>query len=108
MQEMRFIQFEVIRSVSQCKKLWKEKSPKSRLWDIWEFNYCFYNPREHKPFFIAGYMNEKCIGLLPMWFDKKAEEYYFFGGFFPERRTFFLDDKEDLPQFLEKCSKETI
>ncbi len=83
-------------------------SPNEKLFDLWNFRMCFYDPNENTPYFIVGYENGEAVGILPLYFDKAANQYAYFGGWFPERNTFYIKDKKKLPQFLERCPNNTL
>ena len=96
------LKFKIIKEIEECEKLWKLLSTNKTLWDIWEVNYCFYNPKLYDLHFIVGYDDDKLVGLLPLWLDKKEDVHGFFGGEFPEKRIFFVKNKDLIHVFLEQ------
>lgn len=100
------MEFRSFTKLEDCKKLWDKFSPKDILWDLWDFNHCFFNPDINRFYFIVGYENNKEIGLLPLQYESDVKCYSFFGGNYPERRRFFIKDKEKIKQFLESSQKD--
>ncbi|MBU4502703.1 MAG: GNAT family N-acetyltransferase [Nanoarchaeota archaeon] len=96
------MQIKTITNITQCKKLWKEFSPKKNIWGLWDIVYSFYNRRIHKPLFLILEDDKgKIEGLLPLWFDKEGGWYTLFGGSYPENRRLWFDIKH-FKLFLEK------
>lgn len=100
------LKFKIIKTLEDCEKLWKAVSPNKILWDVWETNVCFYDPKLYDLHFIAGYEGARLVGLLPLWFDIKQKYFGFFGGDFPEQRSFFIDDTKLVQQFIEQVPGE--
>jgi hypothetical protein len=94
---MIFKQFD---KIEDCKRLWEKYSPKESLWEVWDFNWCFYDSRFNKLYFIVGIEDKKELGLLPLMWDQEKGCYGFFGGDYPERRRFFIKDKLKIVEFV--------
>ncbi len=97
--------FKIIKDIKKCEEVWKKFSLNSTLWDLWEVNYCFYNPKLFDLYFIVGTNGKE--GVLPLWFDKEQDIYGFFGGEFPEKRTFFVKDKKHIQSFIDEMPEHT-
>lgn len=89
-----------------CRRLWEKFSPKVGLWDLWDFNRCFFDPGLNKLCFVVGYDDGVEVGLLPLQFEKAHGYYCFFGGSYPERRSFFIKDKARVIDFLDSFRKD--
>jgi len=85
------MELKVVKDLDKCKILWNKFSPNETLWELWEVVYSFYNPNIHEPFFIVSIEGKSETGLLPLWFDKKEDDYSLFGGEYPENRKFWFD-----------------
>ncbi len=94
------MRFETVKDIKTCEQLWNSFSPDKKLFDLWEYRFCFFN-KNYMPYFIVGYENKEMIGILPLWHEKKDETYSFFGGEFPEENSFFVKDKSKIKDFLE-------
>lgn len=99
--------FQIETNLDNCQKLWKEFSPQSHLFDLWEYRLCFYKGYSYQPYFIVGLDLGKPAGILPLWFEKKGSFYTFFGGTFPEPNNFFIEDKSKISNFVEQCPRYT-
>ncbi|MBI1862629.1 GNAT family N-acetyltransferase [Candidatus Microgenomates bacterium] len=60
------IRFELVEDREKAKILWDILSPHKTIDDEWDFRYQFFKPLSYKLHFIAGYDQEKLIGLLPL------------------------------------------
>jgi len=95
------MEFKRFTELDDCRKLWEKFSPKDSLWELWDFNYCFFDSSLNKLCFVVGFEDGKEVGLLPLMFDKDLGFYCFFGGNYPERRKFFVKDKSKVMDFLD-------
>lgn len=95
------MEFKRFTDLDDCKRLWDRFSPKRDLWELWEFNYCFFDNGLNKLCFVVGYEDGKEVGLLPLMFYDDFGYYCFFGGNYPERRKFFIKDKSKVVDFLD-------
>ena len=102
------MEFKICKDIDECGKLWNLFSPSKRLFDIWDFRFCFYDNEDNKPYFIVGYEGKNPIGIVPLQFSKDKSQYNYFGGWFPERNSFFLKDKAKLAEFLTQCPESTF
>ena len=84
------MEFKSFTKLEECRKLWEKFSPNEILWDLWDFNYCFFDPEVNEFFFVVGYEDGKEIGMLPLQYEKDNDFHSFFGGNYPERRRFFI------------------
>lgn len=99
--------FKQITDLEECKRLWEKFSPKKSVWDLWDITYSFHKGYKAKSFFILGLDNDKKIGILHLQYGEDGENWYdFFGGNYPERRTFYINDKKLINTFLEQAPED--
>lgn len=82
----------VVKDIIECERIWKIFSQEKTLWDIWEVAYSFYDDSLYEAYFIVLVQDNTEKGVLPLWFDKKEEEYSYFGGHYPENTAFWFDE----------------
>jgi len=99
--------FEIRKDIDECKALWDSFSPNERLFDIWDYRSCFFDEKEHEPYFIVGYDKSGIEGFIPLVFNKKSNKYDYFGGWFAEKNGLYIKDKAKLKLFLEQCPDNT-
>ena len=102
------MELKIYKNINECGKLWQNFSSDNRLFDLWDFRSCFYNKEETQPYFVVGRERGKTIGVIPLSFNKANSNYTYFGGWFPERNSFFVNDKAKLGQMLEQCPYNTM
>ncbi len=102
------MKYHIVRGLKECERLWNEFTPKKWLFDEWEYRICLNAGYGYEPHFIVGEKNGETAGVLPLWYEEKADFYTFIGGTFTENNTFFLRDKKDIGDFLKQCPKETL
>ncbi len=85
------MEIEIIKGISECKKIWKRLSKGNTIWNLWEVVYSLYDKSIHEPYFIILKEKKKEIGVVPLWFDKEVKIYYYFGGIYPENRVLWFD-----------------
>lgn len=101
------MRFRIETDLSLCQRFWEEFTPRTHLFDLWEYRFCFYKGYHHQPYFIVGLKAGKAIGILPLWFEEKEGVYTFFGGMFPEPNTLFIKDKSGIGDFINQTPKPT-
>lgn len=96
------IKFKQVTEIGECRRLWEKFSPKESVWDLWDVAYSFHKYFSSKLLFIVGLEGSDEIGLLPLEKDVYGgkECYDFFGGDYPERRKFYIKDKQNIKLFL--------
>jgi len=102
------MEFKFITNMEECKLLWEKFSPKKSVWDLWEITYPFHRCYSGFPFFILGIKDREEVGILHLEIDKydNGEEYLdFFGADYPERRTFYVQDRNMLSDFFSQARK---
>ena len=102
------MELKIYKNINECGKLWQNFSSDNRLFDLWDFRSCFYDKEETQPYFVTGRERGKTVGVIPLSFDKAKSSYTYFGGWFPERNSFFVNDKTKLGQMLEQCPYNTV
>ena len=102
------MEFKICKDIGECSAIWSLLSPNKRLFDVWDFRLCFYDTKDDELEFIAGFDGKNPVGVVPLQFTGSKSQYNYLGGWFPERNSFFLKDKSNLPKFLEKCPENTF
>lgn len=110
------IKFKTISTLEEAKNVWETLSPHKTIDDEWNFRYAFLENLNYDLHFIAGYDNEKLIGLLPLQrnnlnglhppYAKIADTPFleFFGGDDTDDNTVWINKgyEECVPQFIEQ------
>lgn len=113
---MTQVQFKVITTREEAKGAWETLSPHKTIDDEWNFRYAFFEHLNYDLHFIAGYDDEKLIGLLPLQrnklnglrppYGKTANTAFleFFGGDDTDDNKVWVnkDYEEFIPQFFEQ------
>ena len=102
------MELKVYRNVNDCARLWNHFTPHQHMFDSWDYRACFYDRQEAKPHFIVGRDKRKIVGVIPLAYSRKDDDYSYFGGWFPERNSFFFSDKSKLGQLLQECPDKTL
>lgn len=104
------MEFRNITDIKQCRILWEKFSPKKSVWDIWEIASAFNIGAKAQPLFILGIKNGKEAGILHLeeGQDRDGEWCNFFGGEYPERRVFYINDKNLINEFLKQAPKNAL
>lgn len=92
---------EVIENLEICHSIWEKFSPKTTLFDTWEFRFAFYLGYKFKPYFILLKKENEIAGVLPLWYDSEQKKYFWFGSNWQEENKFFVKDKRLIPRLLE-------
>ncbi len=107
---MTSLVFKAVDDLEQCHELWERFSPKKTVWDFWDIAKSFNLGYSHKPYFIVGNKGGKDIGILPLekYVDEDGKDAAdFFGSDYPERRTFYINDKSLVNDFLKQAPPNT-
>lgn len=110
------LQFKTIATPEEAKGAWETLSPHKTIDDEWNFRYAFFEYLNYDLHFIAGYDNEKLIGLLALQrnklnglrppYAKTADTAFleFFGGDDTDDNTVWVNKgyEECVPQFFEQ------
>ncbi|MGV8162836.1 MAG: GNAT family N-acetyltransferase [Candidatus Nanoarchaeia archaeon] len=83
----------IVNNLSDCEKLWKKFRRDENLWTEWSIVLSFFNEKIHTPHFILMKDEEKEVGLITLWLDKRDNKYTHFGGERMENRTFWVEEK---------------
>ncbi|MEK6942461.1 MAG: GNAT family N-acetyltransferase [Nanoarchaeota archaeon] len=102
------MELKVYRGINDCARLWNHFTPNQHMFDSWDYRACFYDRQEAKPHFIVGRDKRKIVGVIPLAYSKKDNDYSYFGGWFPERNAFFFNDKSKLGNLLNECPDKTL
>jgi hypothetical protein len=102
------MELSVVNGINDCARLWNYFTPKQHMFDSWDFRSCFSDRNEAKPHFIVAKEKRKMVGVIPLAYSKKDDDYSYFGGWLPERNSFFSNDKTKLGQLLQLCPDKTI
>lgn len=55
-----------VNDLKEAEKLWRALSPKKTIFDEWDFRYCFYKYAPLPLKFLAAYLNDELVGLMPL------------------------------------------
>jgi hypothetical protein len=84
---------EIISDLSECEKLWKKFRRDENIWAEWDIVLSFFRENLSVPHFILMKDEDQEVGLIPLWLDKRDNQYTHFGGERMENRTFWVDEK---------------
>jgi len=105
---LKNLQIEVVSEINQCYKLWQKFSPKTTLFDTWDFRLAFWQGYYHKPYFLTLKNGLETYALLPLWFEKDKDKYFWFGSWWQEENKFLVKDPFFIPLLLAVCPSPVI
>lgn len=111
---MEQVRFDIVTDKRAVQTLWNQFSPKSSLFDCWEYRDCFHKYTNEPLRFMVGYIKESLIGFLPLQWNAEKQHLEFFGSRKMNDNHVFIGAayREYIPQFYgaiqEKALLETI
>lgn len=85
------LRFETITDLKTAEKIWRQFSPGIYAYDEWDVRYAYYAPYNFPLNFVAGYLDEKPIGVLPLQYNPEKDFIEFFAGDFMEYNHVLID-----------------
>lgn len=96
------IRFEILTDLKMAEDAWKKLSPEKSLFDDWNFRMCFHKYYKKELYFLAGFLNDELIGLLPLQYDDAGNLEFWCGNYMEDNRLFIKPEHENaIPEFYE-------
>jgi len=105
---LKNLQVEVFAQIDDCKRLWKEFSSNTTLFDTWDFRLAFWKGYNHTPCFLALKNGLDNFALLPLWYEEDNKRYTWFGSTWQEENKFLVKDPLFIPLLLAICPSPVI
>jgi len=102
---MKKIDFKVISKKEKAQEIFEKFAIKQRPYDEWDFRASFNSPNDFPLYFLAGYVDNNPIGVLPLQENLEKNCLEFFGGSFMEYNGTYLDynHKNRALDFYQEC-----
>jgi hypothetical protein len=94
-------------NIHACELLWNQFSPNQSLFDLWDFRYAFWKGYKHKPHFYCLENNYGIQAVLPLWYEKKDNQFSWFGSYWQEDNKFFIKHPSLIPMLLQLAPSNT-
>ena len=98
------MEIKLIRDMSECERLWNKFSPRTIVWDNFDYFEKLVEIGGYPPLFVLILEEDLEVGILSLWLDKETNRYYQFGGSWRENFNVWIPEEYIAPTiaFLHK------